>query len=340
MDKGTKKTLIYTNFVRTTYTKFSRAPSFDMLKLLKSIFLDAKKKSRNQANPIPRHTPRANPTRPPQTQGAARRPAGAMPLPYLGTQAKPSMGTWVYRHRMGLMVTIIVHLTLIIAFLTYQIILQPSPSKMVEIEIIDEVEMVEQVVEEAPVEQEEIDMQNISNRISNDNSELDASLRDDRATASDELYEEAQRVQEALSENSSSQSEGLAQLDAANRRAKEQREQRLKDQQQGESGKDDRDERARYSGNVTAEYDLSNPKREDELLYIPAYRCEGGGRVIVNITVNRNGKVIQAEVHSSSADDECLQRMATQAAKASKFNLDNSAPEKQKGTITYLFVAQ
>ncbi len=327
----------------TTYTNFSELSIFNMSKLLKSILPSGKNKRKTQANSAQKHTARPGvrplPPAPPQRQGVDRRPNGPMPLPYLGAQGKPSMGTWVYRHRMGLMVTIIVHLTLIIAFLTYQIILQPTASNMVEIEMIDEVEMVEQMVEETPLEQEELDMQNISNRISNENSKLDASLRDDRATASDELYQEAQRVQDALSENSSSQNEGLAQLDAANRRAQEEREQRLKDQQQGEAGNDDKDETARYHGNVMVSYMLDK-RKDTNKLKVPGYQCEGGGEVVVNITVNRNGKVIDADIKSTTTNDECLIKTAQRAAMNARFNLSNTAPEKQKGTITYLFVAQ
>lgn len=249
------------------------------------------------------------------------------------------MGDWVYNHRIGLMVTILLHLCLIIAFLSYQIILRPAIAQSVTIDMINE-ELLDQqqVIEEQKPEQQTIEDLDIRNVISNDNSKLDATLRDDRSSHTQELYDEAQRVQEALAQGGADYNDGMADIEASGRRAKEELD-KLREQQSGSAGKDSRDERARYSGNVTVSYNLTN--RTDRLLYIPAYRCEGGGQVTVDITVDQNGRVIAASVSKAvSTGDDCILSMAVQAARASTFNLDGTANPKQRGTITYLFIPQ
>ena len=108
--------------------------------------------------------------------------------------------------------------------------------------------------------------------------------------------------------------------------------------------------------NVEEKEQLQNPKiKPDEtnvtysiknrfarFMYIPVYKCKGRGVVVVNIAVDDKGYVVNAEVEftSTNTDDECLHNEAIDAAKRSRFNADYSAPARQKGTITYKFVAQ
>jgi TonB family protein len=95
-----------------------------------------------------------------------------------------------------------------------------------------------------------------------------------------------------------------------------------------------------YKGPTNIYYDLVN--RRDINLYVPVYKCQGHGRVVVNIIVNQEGDVENATVDKNNSDnDDCLFEAAQDAAERSKFNSDlKNAPARQKGTITYLFVAQ
>jgi TonB family protein len=69
--------------------------------------------------------------------------------------------------------------------------------------------------------------------------------------------------------------------------------------------------------------------------------AQEGGLVVVDIWVNRKGKVTQAEVRKSNLlKDPMLEIYAKQAAQRTVFNEDQSAPSLQKGTISYTFVAQ
>jgi hypothetical protein len=95
-----------------------------------------------------------------------------------------------------------------------------------------------------------------------------------------------------------------------------------------------------YKGPTNIYFDLAN--RNQINLYVPVYKCQGNGQVVVNITVNQAGEVEDAEIDKQRSDnDDCLFDAAYFAALHSKFNTDMvKAPTKQKGSITYLFVAQ
>jgi TonB family protein len=69
---------------------------------------------------------------------------------------------------------------------------------------------------------------------------------------------------------------------------------------------------------------------------IPRYLCEKGGKIIVNIVVNGNGKVTTAEINgSSNSNNECLINRALEYAQEVQFDTSNKS--KQIGTITFLF---
>lgn len=94
-----------------------------------------------------------------------------------------------------------------------------------------------------------------------------------------------------------------------------------------------------YSGESNIHYFLEN--RYHLRLPIPVYLAQGGGLVVVDIVVNRRGRVIQADVRNSAElKDPMLEIYARQAAQRTVFNADESAPAQQKGTISYTFVAQ
>ena len=96
---------------------------------------------------------------------------------------------------------------------------------------------------------------------------------------------------------------------------------------------------ANFKGKSNIHYFLD--KRYHIRLPIPVYLAEGGGEVIVDIVVDRNGRVINAEPRSTlGIKDLTILSYAKQAAEKTQFNPDPSAPDRGKGTITYLFVPQ
>lgn len=88
------------------------------------------------------------------------------------------------------------------------------------------------------------------------------------------------------------------------------------------------------SKNSTVSYSLVN--RTANGLPIPVYLCDASGKIVINISVNSNGKVTSAKVNTGlSSTNGCLQEQALNYAKRAYFN--TAANDNQLGTITYLF---
>lgn len=86
------------------------------------------------------------------------------------------------------------------------------------------------------------------------------------------------------------------------------------------------------SANLDGRSALSLPK--------PYYPGNEQGIVVVQVTVDKNGRVTKAEAgfKGSNTADPDLISAAKKAALQAKFNVDASAPAYQVGTITYRFV--
>jgi len=91
-------------------------------------------------------------------------------------------------------------------------------------------------------------------------------------------------------------------------------------------------------GDKGISYDLQG--RGFQVLPSPKYDYQGEGRVVVEVSVDRSGKVIQATsgTRGSTTLDEYLLREAKDAAMAARFEAKPDAPVIQKGTITYNFI--
>jgi outer membrane biosynthesis protein TonB len=85
-------------------------------------------------------------------------------------------------------------------------------------------------------------------------------------------------------------------------------------------------------------YDLKG--RGFQILPPPKYDYQGEGKVVVEVSVDREGKVIQATpgTKGSTTLDEYLLRVAKDAALKARFDTKSDAPVIQKGTITYNFI--
>ena len=99
-------------------------------------------------------------------------------------------------------------------------------------------------------------------------------------------------------------------------------------------------EKGTFRGPTRIYYDLAG--RHHVYLPIPIYKCEGAGQVMLAIVVDRSGNVLRAELASklSTTRDQCLTETAVEHALKTKFNADQSAPEKQGGYLTFVFVSQ
>lgn len=67
----------------------------------------------------------------------------------------------------------------------------------------------------------------------------------------------------------------------------------------------------------------------------PAYSVQEEGRIVINITVDRSGSVIFAEIgKGTNISNESMRKSALEAARKAKFNAV-TATENQSGTVTY-----
>jgi hypothetical protein len=184
----------------------------------------------------------------------------------------------------------------------------------------------DRLAEEVRRANQNIDWSKIRNTSSNENA-LNENLADDRGTNTSSLNEDAEAVEQRMKANREAYERGLR--DA--KRAGERSEDNNDDSNSNNSDK-------KVKGSVTVSFSFDNPVRYSRHLVKPAYRCEGGGEVVVKVAIDRMGKVLYAYVESGG--DECMRQTAVGAAKSSRFDHNNSAPAKQEGTITYIFIPQ
>ena len=238
-------------------------------------------------------------------------------------------GEWAYDHRIGLCITLIAYLVLMIAFVSSKIVVGRKPHTQgmyIDLQTLAELEQERDRLERLARERQEkdpIDWRSIQNQVSNENA-LNEKLRDDRGTNAAALNDAAAAAEERMRANREAYEQGLA-------------EERAIRQHRG-AGEDSEHQDRKVKGRVTVSFSLTDPVRTSRYLAVPAYKCEGGGEVVVEITVNRAGDVTNARVVEGG--DECMRSSALGSARRSRFNIDDSAPARQQGTITYIFIPQ
>jgi TonB family protein len=100
-----------------------------------------------------------------------------------------------------------------------------------------------------------------------------------------------------------------------------------------------KNEPSRVEGLTTVTYDLVG--RTDTDLDIPAYLCMGQGAVVIRVVVGQDGRMRNAEIDEArTRADDCMRENALRSAEAARFNPSAGAPDPQRGTMTYIFLAQ
>ena len=232
----------------------------------------------------------------------------------------------------GIYTTVIVHLAVVIVLLLAGLDWSIKQEKgfLMDFSQLEEKERLQEEIER--LEQEAAFKESIAQRLQQ---EIDAAppvrgvavdraaLKDDRGTDAEQLYKDAQRLQEELARGHEIQQEEYDDPNPVK-------------PAQDEPKKEDAPV---YSGPSVVSYYLDG--RKASKLPIPAYRCMGAGQVTVLIKVAPNGSVVEAKVDESvSSADKCLKEFAVRAARLSKFSAKADAPARQQGNIVYEFVAQ
>ncbi len=256
-------------------------------------------------------------------QNNKKRPRLRLPF----EERKTDIGEWAYRHRVGLCVTLIVYLVVAIIFVCSKIVVGTQPHQQgmyIDLNDLAELEEIRDRLQKEVEQKQQFDWKSVQNTTSNENADNDE-LRDDRGTRMSELNSSAAENQRRMEQNRKEYEQGLAEAEEIRTR-------------KGNDGAEDESKDRKVKGNVTVSFSLNNPLRHARNLVVPAYRCEGGGEVVVTITVDRSGKVIDAKIKRGG--DNCMKQTALSAARASTFDRNGSAPERHVGEITYIFIPQ
>ncbi len=230
-------------------------------------------------------------------------------------------GEWAYDHRAGLCALLTACLALAVAFVAGHIVIDTRPhaeTLYIDLEALEALE-----AERDRLERDDADWRRIRNLVSNDRAREES----DRGSSGAAQTAEGRALEERMRANRETYERGLAE------------EQAIRDAAHAGTEESEPADR-RVRGRVTVSYAFDDPVRrhQDRRLVVPAYRCEGGGEVVVEVTLSRSGEVVSA--HVESGGDACMRETARRAACDSHFDINPDAPNKQRGTITYIFIPQ
>ncbi|GAA4273456.1 hypothetical protein U6A24_19205 [Aquimarina gracilis] len=191
-------------------------------------------------------------------------------------------------------------------------------------------EILMEIPEEFLAEQEE-EQQPEEELIAQENRQLDPSQRTHNAYNED--FEDHDEIEERI--KSLMESEELAQSEET--LTNEDSEVPLEDKENEEAKKEEKEleEEETNNRNSSLTYNLKGRKALE--LPNPVYTCNGNGKVVVKIEVNKNGYVIDAKVDkkASTTRNECLFDNAMEYARQALFS--RTTIEEQEGSITYYF---
>lgn len=242
---------------------------------------------------------------------------------------------WIIPHRRGIMGTVIFHLLLAILFLSMEISKVSVHSEM-------EIAMDAPAPEEVQKQQEE-QQRKEEIRQKSSTEEVERMLRS--IAVNENVKEKKQdRNREVNVQQYVDEIMGELEENGDGGRYKTQRDKHFKrDSMQHARDRKEQEldslKSTFYAGESSVSYNLKD--RYARFLPIPVFKCEFGGTVVVTIIVNPKGVVQKATVvEGQSKADDCLWKVAVDAAERSRFNEKPDAPAQQKGTITYHFVKQ
>ena len=253
----------------------------------------------------------------------------------LSDMRSESLGEWLYTHRVGLIVVFLFFMVggTWLATARYNVVIPPVEYI---VEFVDDVPSESEVAElkrKRDQLQDEIDrrlkeIQNVKNLQSNDASE--------EAGSSSQLGHDSQ-TQEMMDKIASDMMANRSEYESGMREVSE-----IGKGGEGQgSGNEKGDgDKGKFKGAVTVAYNFEKPVRHHRDLYVPAYKTKGGGVVVVDVWLDRNGTVTQARIQSSTNSELNATALAAARHRKTLFRIDDTAPESHRGTITYTFVAQ
>lgn len=243
---------------------------------------------------------------------------------------------WLYNHRVGLIVVLATYIVGVVVLFTTRVSVEIPPVEYI-IEIVDELPPTEEELEKLRQQRDELQreidrrlaaVQQVRNVQSNDAAESEASGGELSYDA--DMQQMMNQVASDMATNRGDYESGLSEVAGIGNGGSG----------GGSGGGKGSGEKGKFSGAVTVGYSFTSPVRHHRDLYVPAYRAKGGGIVVVDVWINRNGTVTDVRIASSTNPE--LNKQALDAAKHEKtlFNIDKTAPTSHRGTITYTFLPQ
>jgi hypothetical protein len=238
--------------------------------------------------------------------------------------------------------TVIIHLLAGIIFMSFKLSSLKTKEKQkekfeIEFAAIEEKKIIEKPVKLPPTSVEnilhdDVEMLNIARNLASK-----SEVKVDAKEYIDKVKEELIQSGRLGTDNYLDQQGGNNQLSEEDKFALDKKEEKKEEE---DKANESQKMAANYKGPTRIYYDLQG--RNHTYLPIPIYKCQGSGKIVLLIEVNQKGIVENASVieGESTAKDECLMETATGSALISRFEPDLKAPKIQKGTLTYIFVAQ
>lgn len=260
-------------------------------------------------------------------------------LPFM--KGRQDWAEWTYRNRYGVFITVGLYLSVLMSLSLVNFNVQVDSSDEGIYIDVREIEEMEMLIEQMKKDAEAVANESVDNQVSDENSTSKEDYRYEDYTR-DVPSESKQMLYESIDKLMDSRQD-MRNYIASRDKLDEQSEKEIRDNKKMRDSvrKVAKENESLHTkkGNVTVSYDLKG--RRAIYLEMPAYLCEGGGKVIVNVEVNRMGRVVSASVNQSfNVDDPCVLETAMWAAKESLFDTNSSAEARQKGTMTYIFIAQ
>ena len=242
--------------------------------------------------------------------------------------------TFIYQ---AIIVSLIAHI--FILFVTQML---TEDHRIVEDEVVfEELEMEMLTEEELPEEEQQpqpASNAELRNLIANENSERSSEARSYRGMSSSQMKDQVYNDLKAM------EAEEFAKLNnGASDYTVAQRTEGSKSDNTGSKKSDldwyrEQKNNKSYSGPVTASFNMKG--REPLENPIPTYRCKTNGVVVVLVTIDELGKVIDARIQEgSSSGNSCLRDESLTYASRWRFDY-SGAKRKQDGTITFTFNRQ
>ena len=246
------------------------------------------------------------------------------------------MFDYIERHKIGILTTIIIHLLLVTLFMVIQfgVFKKKKEKQEVLIDFIDPT-ILEKAIEEKKKEVKTLSQQQFIKTLQNEYAVKNIAVNEADHDAKPAIDEMVKDIKSELNIKENRQTEQISpqpKIEDIKKKDAKVTDNRPKYNAQGE--------KLFYKGPTTISYSLEG--RTEVYIYPPVYQCQGSGKVVVDIVVNQSGYVIDAIINKpkSQINDDCLVEAANRAALTTRFNAKNTAPERQRGTITYIFIAQ